>query len=44
MSKETILVVEDETLVGLELKEDLERLSADQIGAYMADLGRTTRP
>ena len=26
MSKETILVVEDETLVGLELKEDLERL------------------
>jgi CheY-like chemotaxis protein len=26
MSNETILVVEDETLVGLELKEDLERL------------------
>jgi serine phosphatase RsbU (regulator of sigma subunit)/CheY-like chemotaxis protein len=26
MAKETILVVEDETLVGLELKEDLERL------------------
>lgn len=26
MTKETILVVEDETLVGLELKEDLERL------------------
>jgi DNA-binding response OmpR family regulator len=26
MSKETILVVEDETLVGLELKEDLERM------------------
>ncbi len=26
MNKETILVVEDETLVGLELKEDLERL------------------
>ena len=26
MSKETILIVEDETLVGLELKEDLERL------------------
>ncbi len=26
MPKETILVVEDETLVGLELKEDLERL------------------
>jgi len=26
MNKETILVVEDETIVGLELKEDLERL------------------